>query len=56
MALSDVVIRTASVDDAPMLASMHVASRRETYVGILPDARLAALSVESRATITCIAD
>jgi ribosomal protein S18 acetylase RimI-like enzyme len=51
MALSDVVIRTASVDDAPMLASMHVASWRETYVGILPDAMLAALSVESRATM-----
>jgi len=51
MALGDVVIRTASLDDAPMLASMHVASWRETYVGILPHGMLAVLSVESRAAM-----
>lgn len=51
MALSDVVIRTANVDDVPVLASMHVASWRETYTGILPDAMLAALSIESRASM-----
>jgi ribosomal protein S18 acetylase RimI-like enzyme len=44
----DVVFRTATVDDAAMLASMHVASWRETYVGMLPDAMLAALSVDRR--------
>lgn len=52
MAYSDVLeIRTASANDVPMLASMHVASWRETYDGILPDAMLAALSVESRAAM-----
>jgi ribosomal protein S18 acetylase RimI-like enzyme len=49
MAWSDAcLIRTARIEDAPRLASMHVASWRETYVGILPDAMLAALSVERR--------
>ena len=33
MALSDLVVRTASVDDVPVLASMHIASCRETYTG-----------------------
>jgi ribosomal protein S18 acetylase RimI-like enzyme len=41
-------IRIASIEDAPELASMHVASWRETYAGILPDAMLSALSVEGR--------
>ena len=48
MALSDILIRIGRVEDAPLLANVHVASWRETYVGILPDAMLAALSVESR--------
>jgi hypothetical protein len=37
-------------DDAQALGAMHVASWRETYLGILPDKMLASLSVESRAT------
>lgn len=48
MAHGEVIIRTANVDDAPPLASMHVASWRETYSGILPDAMLSGLSVEHR--------
>jgi ribosomal protein S18 acetylase RimI-like enzyme len=41
-------IRVAALEDTPGLARMHVASWRETYVGILPDAMLSSLSVESR--------
>jgi len=42
-------IRLASLDDALALASMHVASWRETYAGLLPDKLLSSLSVEGRA-------
>jgi hypothetical protein len=42
-------IRIATPDDAPALAEMHVASWRETYLGLLPEKMLASLSVESRA-------
>jgi len=42
-------IRLASLDDALALASMHVASWRETYAGLLPDKLLSSLSVEARA-------
>jgi GNAT superfamily N-acetyltransferase len=42
-------IRIASPDDAYGLGSMHVASWRETYAGILPDNMLSSLSVEARA-------
>jgi ribosomal protein S18 acetylase RimI-like enzyme len=41
-------IRIATIEDARELADMHVASWRETYAGILPDAMLSALSVEGR--------
>jgi ribosomal protein S18 acetylase RimI-like enzyme len=41
-------IRMATFDDAPALASMHVASWRETYAGIVPAAMLASLSVQKR--------
>jgi ribosomal protein S18 acetylase RimI-like enzyme len=41
-------IRMATIEDSRELASMHVASWRETYAGILPDAMLSALSVEGR--------
>jgi ribosomal protein S18 acetylase RimI-like enzyme len=44
-------IRIATIEDAPRLASMHIASWRETYTGILPDAMLSALSVEGRAAM-----
>jgi ribosomal protein S18 acetylase RimI-like enzyme len=44
-------IRIATAEDARELASMHVASWRETYAGILPDAMLSALSVEGRAAM-----
>jgi len=43
-----ITIRIATIEDAPGLARMHVASWRETYAGILPDAVLSALSVEGR--------
>jgi ribosomal protein S18 acetylase RimI-like enzyme len=41
-------IRVATLDDAPGLGNMHVASWRETYAGILPDKMLSSLSVEGR--------
>jgi ribosomal protein S18 acetylase RimI-like enzyme len=43
-----ITIRIATIEDAPGLASMHVASWRETYAGILSDEVLSALSVEGR--------
>ena len=42
-------IRIATPDDAHALAVMHIASWRETYLGLLPDKMLSALSVEARA-------
>jgi ribosomal protein S18 acetylase RimI-like enzyme len=44
-------IRIASPADAPALASMHVASWRESYVGMVPDALLSELSVQGRAAM-----
>jgi ribosomal protein S18 acetylase RimI-like enzyme len=41
-------IRPASPADAADLATMHVASWRETYPGLLPDSMLASLSVDKR--------
>lgn len=51
MAMTDgegLEIRTASLADASDLAGVHVASWRETYVGMVPEAMLSALSVDSR--------
>lgn len=49
MADSDpVTIRLGCLADARDLASVHVASWRETYPGMVPDAMLSALSVEGR--------
>jgi ribosomal protein S18 acetylase RimI-like enzyme len=42
-------IRVAAPDDALALGSMHIASWRETYAGLLPDKMLASLSIEARA-------
>lgn len=42
-------IRVATLDDAPALGSMHVASWRETYTGILPDKMLSSRVVDERA-------
>jgi ribosomal protein S18 acetylase RimI-like enzyme len=42
-------IRLAKLDETNALASMHVTSWRETYLGLLPDKMLSSLSVESRA-------
>lgn len=44
-------LRPAVVDDAAALAGVHVSAWRETYGGLLPDAMLAAMSVESRAAM-----
>jgi ribosomal protein S18 acetylase RimI-like enzyme len=44
-------LRIASPDDAEGLATVHVASWRETYAGILPGEALDSLSVESRAAL-----
>jgi len=43
------VIRSARCDDVDGIAHVHVASWRTTYRGMMPDAVLAALSVERRA-------
>jgi len=52
MADSDVgQIRVATLDDARGLGSMHVASWREAYAGILPDEMLSSLSVDARAAM-----
>lgn len=45
------VIRRASLADARDLASMHVASWRETYPGMVPDSMLSSLSVDGRAAM-----
>lgn len=44
-------IRRATLADARAIAEVHVAAWRETYVGIVPEALLAALSTETRETI-----
>ena len=43
-----VTLREASVADAGGIAAVHVAAWRETYTGLVPEAMLAALSVEDR--------
>lgn len=42
---ASMALRTAGLDDAPSIASVHVRSWRETYRGILPASELAALDV-----------
>lgn len=49
MLTSRLSLRRATESDAAGLAAVHVASWRETYAGIMPDAMLAGLSVEARA-------
>jgi hypothetical protein len=44
-------IRIATPGDAPGLANLHVASWRETYAGLVPDAMLSSLSVEERTAL-----
>jgi len=44
----EVRIRPATRADAPRIAATHVASWRESYVGLVPDAMLSSLSVEGR--------
>jgi ribosomal protein S18 acetylase RimI-like enzyme len=52
MAATDLgTIRIASLADAPDLASVHVASWRETYVGMVPAGMLSSLSVDGRAAM-----
>lgn len=49
MAANDpVTVRMGCLADARDLASVHVATWRETYAGMVPDAMLSALSVEGR--------
>lgn len=43
------VVRAAGVEDAEGIATVHVASWRETYGGMVPDAFLESLSVSRRA-------
>jgi len=43
------VLREAIPADAAVLGALHVACWHETYTGILPDAMLAGLSVDTRA-------
>lgn len=42
-------IQTATQDDAMAIATMHVASWRETYMGLMPQAMLDSLLVEDQA-------
>lgn len=44
-------IRTATIDDARAIAEAHVDAWRSAYRDILPDATLAALSVDDRASM-----
>lgn len=44
-------MRAATPDDAVSIASVHVASWRETYTGLMPDALLAEQSVETRTSM-----
>lgn len=46
--LTDVVIRTATPDDATDIAQVHLASWREAYTGVLAEGYLAALDVSER--------
>jgi ribosomal protein S18 acetylase RimI-like enzyme len=41
-------VREANVDDAPVIAKVHVDSWRTTYAGIVPDHYLATLSYQQR--------
>ena len=45
----EVLIRSATVDDAARIARVHVASWREAYAGLVPADYLAALDVDRRA-------
>jgi len=45
------MIRQATIEDAPRIAEIHVASWRATYRGIVPDSWLASLSVREREVI-----
>ena len=47
----DVRIRKAELDDAPAIGLVHVKSWRQTYPRIIPDAYLAALDSEERASM-----
>ncbi len=49
--MNGITLREGTVEDAPALGALHVASWRETYAGLLPDAMLAELSVATRATM-----
>jgi ribosomal protein S18 acetylase RimI-like enzyme len=44
-------LRPATAADAAVIGAVHVAAWRETYRGIVPDAMLAALSVEGRSAM-----
>jgi len=43
-----VQIRTATIEDAPAIARIHVSSWQEAYRGVVPDEHLRNLSVEAR--------
>ena len=45
---TEVTIRTATVDDAPAIAQVHIASWREAYEGIVPAENLSALDPAAR--------
>ena len=48
--LDDVTIRPAAEGDAAGIARVHVRSWQEAYAGIVPEAYLAALDVDQRAS------
>lgn len=49
MGTEPMIIREATIDDAPGLARVHVDTWRSAYAGIVPAAHLAGLSYEARA-------
>jgi len=46
--MTHLTVRAAAPADAAALGAIHVASWRESYVGLLPGARLAALPIDAR--------
>ena len=46
MAKSDLLIRRATETDIPHVAQIHVASRRDAYRGVIPDAMVEARTIE----------
>ena len=49
--MTNLTVRTARLADGDRIGEIHVAAWRETYAGLMPPARLAALNVAERAAM-----